>query len=175
MYPNKSFASSYKSPFPEICCVVLFVTFLGIAIVYFKYDVMVDARNEKLITRFARSNAIVSSLFPRAFQERLMTDGSSDSHGHKKGYGNLKSLMSAGNAGNSNGHDHSKPLADFFADVSICMADVVGFTAWSSVREPSQVFILLETLYAAFDENANARRIFKVETVGDCYVSQVSL
>ena len=50
-------------------------------------------------------------------------------------------------------------------------ADVEGFTAWSSVREPSQVFTLLETLYAAFDRVAVKRRVFKVETVGDCYVA----
>ena len=50
-------------------------------------------------------------------------------------------------------------------------ADVEGFTAWSSVREPSQVFTLLETLYAAFDRVALRRRVFKVETVGDCYVA----
>jgi class 3 adenylate cyclase len=50
-------------------------------------------------------------------------------------------------------------------------ADVEGFTAWSSVREPSQVFTLLETLYAAFDRVAVRRRVFKVETVGDCYVA----
>ena len=48
-------------------------------------------------------------------------------------------------------------------------ADIVGFTAWSSVREPSQVFKLLETLYSAFDAIAHRRRVFKVETVGDCY------
>jgi class 3 adenylate cyclase len=50
-------------------------------------------------------------------------------------------------------------------------ADIAGFTAWSSVREPSQIFILLETLYAAFDAIAKRRRIFKVETIGDCYVA----
>jgi class 3 adenylate cyclase len=50
-------------------------------------------------------------------------------------------------------------------------ADVEGFTAWSSIREPSQVFALLETLYAAFDRVAVRRRVFKVETVGDCYVA----
>ena len=50
-------------------------------------------------------------------------------------------------------------------------ADVEGFTAWSSVREPSQVFTLLETIYAAFDRVAQRRRVFKVETVGDCYVA----
>jgi hypothetical protein len=38
---------------------------------------------------------------------------------------------------------------------------IIGFTAWSSVREPSQVFSLLETLYHAFDEIAKRRRVFK--------------
>jgi class 3 adenylate cyclase len=54
-------------------------------------------------------------------------------------------------------------------------ADVVGFTAWSSVREPTHVFALLETLYAAFDAIARRRRIFKVETIGDCYVAVAGL
>jgi hypothetical protein len=43
--------------------------------------------------------------------------------------------------------------------------------AWSSTREPSQVFVLLETIYGHFDKVAKRRRVFKVETVGDCYVS----
>ena len=30
---------------------------------------------------------------------------------------------------------------------------------------------MLETLYAAFDAIAKRRRIFKVETIGDCYVA----
>jgi class 3 adenylate cyclase len=29
----------------------------------------------------------------------------------------------------------------------------------------------LETLYGAFDEIAKRRRIFKIETIGDCYVA----
>lgn len=39
------------------------------------------------------------------------------------------------------------------------------------MREPAQVFSLLETIYAAFDDIATRRRVFKVETIGDCYVS----
>ena len=38
-------------------------------------------------------------------------------------------------------------------------------------REPSQVFVLLENVYGAFDEIARKMRVFKVETVGDCYVA----
>ena len=39
------------------------------------------------------------------------------------------------------------------------------------MREPSQVFILLESVFKAFDELAQQYGIFKVETVGDCYVA----
>ena len=53
----------------------------------------------------------------------------------------------------------------------IVTADIAGFTAWASTREPAQVFRLLETIYGAFDEIARRRSIFKVETVGDCYVA----
>lgn len=65
----------------------------------------------------------------------------------------------------------SAPIADFFPAVTIMFADIVGFTSWSSARQPAQVFILLETIYHAFDEIAEVRRVFKVETVGDCYVA----
>ena len=37
------------------------------------------------------------------------------------------------------------------------------------MQEPKQVFILLETIFKSFDKIAHRRRVFKVETVGDCY------
>jgi len=40
--------------------------------------------------------------------------------------------------------------------------DIVGFTAWSSTREPAQIFTLLETIFSAFDEIASLRGVFKV-------------
>ena len=47
--------------------------------------------------------------------------------------------------------------------------DIAGFTAWSSTREPAQVFLLLQAVYQAFDNLAKRRRVFKVETIGDSY------
>jgi class 3 adenylate cyclase len=44
-----------------------------------------------------------------------------------------------------------------------------------SSRSPVQVFTLLETLYGAFDKIAKRRRVFKVETIGDCYVAATGL
>ena len=50
-------------------------------------------------------------------------------------------------------------------------ADLTGFTQWSASRDPTQVFTLLEVLYHSFDTIAKRRKVFKVETVGDCYVA----
>jgi class 3 adenylate cyclase len=68
-----------------------------------------------------------------------------------------------------------KPNAELYPETTILFADIVGFTAWSSVRDPSKVFTLLETLFQAFDSIARKRRIFKVETIGDCYVAVAGL
>ena len=43
--------------------------------------------------------------------------------------------------------DEDRPIADLFPETTIMFADIAGFTAWSSVREPSQVFTLLEKIY----------------------------
>jgi class 3 adenylate cyclase len=69
----------------------------------------------------------------------------------------------------------TKPIADLFPETTIMFADIAGFTAWSSTREPSQVFTLLEAIYADFDSIAKRRRVFKVEVVGDCYVAVAGL
>ena len=46
---------------------------------------------------------------------------------------------------------------------------IIGFTAWSSSREPRHVFELLESIFHTFDEIARKKEVFKVDTVGDCY------
>jgi len=69
----------------------------------------------------------------------------------------------------------AEPIADLFPHTTILFADIAGFTAWSSEREPYQVFTLLENLYRAFDKVANKLGVFKVETIGDCYVAVTGL
>jgi len=66
-------------------------------------------------------------------------------------------------------------LPDLFLNSSIFVADVMGFTAWSSAREPHQVFKLLETLYQTFDTVADKHKVYKVETVRDCYVAATGI
>ena len=57
---------------------------------------------------------------------------------------------------------HAKPIADLFPNTTVLVADIVGFTAWSSVREPALVFQLLQTIFYSFDKIAKQRGVFKV-------------
>eukprot|EP00523_Entomoneis_sp_CCMP467_P019712 CAMPEP_0168820572 /NCGR_PEP_ID=MMETSP0726-20121227/8918_1 /TAXON_ID=265536 /ORGANISM="Amphiprora sp., Strain CCMP467" /LENGTH=1298 /DNA_ID=CAMNT_0008873087 /DNA_START=52 /DNA_END=3948 /DNA_ORIENTATION=- len=94
----------------------------------------------------------------------------------------LKSFISSGSAlpedQMPNNHQVSvamEPIADLFPHTTIMFADIAGFTAWSSEREPSQVFTLLETIYRDMDKAAKKLNVFKVETVGDCYVAATGI
>lgn len=68
------------------------------------------------------------------------------------------------NSGDASNDLSSQPIADLFPNTTVLFADIAGFTAWSSQREPPQVFTLLETLYRSFDVIAKKLKVFKVET-----------
>ena len=46
----------------------------------------------------------------------------------------------------------------------------VGFTLWSSNRNPVDVLQLLELLFKEFDIVGLQTGVFKVSTIGDCYL-----
>ena len=53
--------------------------------------------------------------------------------------------------------------------------DIAGFTSWSSDRDPADVFRLLEELFKQFDDIATKLGVFKISTIGDCYLAVVGL
>jgi hypothetical protein len=132
-----------------------------------------------------QSTAIVSSLFPSNVRDRLFNE--TNSNGGNAAFQptkvRLKSFLSDEPSGfDSQGKGtvtsypyHSKPIADLFTDCTVFFGDIASFTAWSSAREPGQVFTLLETVYGAFDSIAARRGVFKVETIGDSYVATTGL
>jgi len=92
------------------------------------------------------------------------------------------------------------PIADLFPDTSIMFSDIVGkndmfdtvyllhvshvllnfvpwrftligFTKWSSEHSPAQVFQLLEQIFWEFDSLASLHNVFKLGTIGDCYIA----
>jgi class 3 adenylate cyclase len=157
------------------------IAFAVLAVTFVLYDRFVNKKNKKILQAAKESHAIISSLFPAQVRSRVFQNQSSKDEELECTPTNSNSEKTFAELHNGVGDTHgdfmynTKPIADLFPDATILFADIVGFTAWSSVREPTQVFILLETLFRAFDEIAKKRRVFKVETVGDCYVAVTGL
>ncbi|KAL3805981.1 hypothetical protein ACHAW5_006588 [Stephanodiscus triporus] len=66
---------------------------------------------------------------------------------------------------------NDEPIAELFHNTSIMFSDIVGFTKWSSERSPNEVFKLLEQIFWEFDDIAARLNIFKLGTIGDCYIA----
>lgn len=165
LYPTEEFESRYQSNKAIYYTVAVIFIFAFTSMVFILYDFFVGRRQRTVMERIMKQDKIVSDVFPTAIRERLY--GLQRGKSHDELMGPMDPLDFEGQTNNLN----EAPLADLFPNTTVMFADIAGFTAWSSAREPSQVFILLETIYGAFDKLAYRYGVFKVETVGDCYVA----
>ena len=62
-------------------------------------------------------------------------------------------------------------VTDNFVQVTVIYADIVGFTPWSSGREPEEIVNMLSSLFTKFDKSSVKHNVYKVHTIGDCYVA----
>ena len=191
VYPSGSMEEHYTSNNPIYFTLGAVLIFCFTSAVFLLYDWMVERRQKKVMTTAERTNAIVSSLFPSVVRDRIYPTEEIGRNRDRKtvfklanSKSRLKSFLSDGNtschsddtdAASGGAPAGAAPIAELFPDATVMFADVAGFTAWSSVREPSQVFLLLETIYGAFDAVARKRGVFKVETIGDSYVAVCGL
>jgi class 3 adenylate cyclase/NAD(P)-dependent dehydrogenase (short-subunit alcohol dehydrogenase family) len=61
-------------------------------------------------------------------------------------------------------------IADYFAEVTVLFADLVGFTPLSARLAPGQVVALLDAVFSTLDAIADRHELEKIKTIGDCYM-----
>lgn len=59
---------------------------------------------------------------------------------------------------------------ELYQNVTLLFADIVGFTAYSAGKKPRQVVQMLSSLFTNFDKECDRLNLFKLYTIGDCYV-----
>ncbi|CAB9500805.1 Receptor-type guanylate cyclase gcy [Seminavis robusta] len=160
VYPTDDYKESFESYNPAILTMTIAATFAVLMVLFGVYDRIVDHRQKQVLHKATKSTALVASLFPKQIRDQLLGEATGGGAGNFKGFEN---------------RDPNAPIADLYPHCTVFFCDIAGFTAWSSTREPAEVFELLQTLYGAFDEIAKKRKVFKVETIGDSYVAVTGL
>jgi Adenylate and Guanylate cyclase catalytic domain len=182
IYPSHEMLETFEIHNPYLCSGVVVLIFAFVSIVFIFYDLKVHRRQVLVLDSAIRSAAIVSSLFPAEVRDRLYPAAiGRKSRAPETAKGKLHSFLRDTQTSPGTGIENETnllggmPIAELYPETTVLFADIAGFTAWSSERHPTQVFHLLETVYAAFDAIAKSRGVFKVETIGDCYVAVVGL
>ncbi|CAJ1949207.1 unnamed protein product [Cylindrotheca closterium] len=176
IYPSQVMDDSFDSNRPYLYMFLVMGMFIVTCCTFFGYDFLHERRNKVVMTTARQTQKIVSSLFPAVVRDRLLEDvGEVFQRGSVVPSTPRVMLRSYLNEGEEAEIEDNKPIADLFPATTIMFADIAGFTAWSSLREPAQVFTLLETIYGQFDQMAKRQQVFKVETIGDCYVAVTGL
>eukprot|EP00980_Cylindrotheca_fusiformis_P000976 scaffold265_cov131-Cylindrotheca_fusiformis.AAC.11 len=171
IYPSETLEKKFETWNRAIYTSVVVVIFSFTVVVFLLYDFVVRRLQRKVMDRINKQDVIVANVFPSAIRDRL----------YEAQRNALQQNQMVGETEKRAGFDSEEgtlgaaPLADLFPNTSVVFADIAGFTAWSSAREPQQVFTLLENIYGGLDTIANQMAIFKVETVGDCYVAAAGL
>ena len=63
-----------------------------------------------------------------------------------------------------------KLIADYFDEVSVLFADLVGFTEFSAHKTPTQLVEILNGIFCEFDRLSESRGLEKIKTIGDAYM-----
>jgi hypothetical protein len=92
-----------------------------------------EAKEENDETGF--TSRLVSTLWPAKVRDRVKNEAK------KKLDSDQDDLVKSFDDGI--GIYKTRPIAEFFPQATVMFADIAGFTAWSSTREPFQVFTLV--------------------------------
>jgi uncharacterized membrane protein len=68
------------------------------------------------------------------------------------------------------GIKNDQRVVDQLDNVTLLYTDMVGFTEFSKNHPPSEVVSLLSRLFSRFDQLCEQFGVYKVHTIGDCYV-----
>jgi len=167
VYPSREFRNSFGEVSAQDHAITVACVFAVAIALFVVYDYYVAKRQKIVLERAVKATSVVSTLFPANIREHVINDGTHDRS--KKGIGGDPCPGSTTQGSLSN----PAPLATKYSDCTVCFAELVGFTNWSSTRHPEQVFELLEAIFKEFDAVAERRGVFKVETIGDCYMAVV--
>lgn len=124
-----------------------------------------------VVARLKSINALLMDIIPRQVAEVLLKKGAATigtNHGIYSDNFATSKLFDVD-------ADHKIVYAKVHASVTVLFADIVGFTSMARECEPSTVMTMLNDLFCGFDDATLESQVYKVETIGDCYMAATGL
>ncbi len=83
IYPSAEYEDKYKTTVPGTYVLIIVTVFVGVCLLFVVYDTLVERRQHRAVESAAKSNALIKSLFPATFRDRLLQN--STGHSYAKG------------------------------------------------------------------------------------------
>ena len=177
VYPTSDMENHYVTSRPIWYTFGVIMAFVCTSCAFLLYDYLVRRREEYVTQSAEKHERLVSSLFPKNVRSQVLYLAAQDEQTNNSINRVMKRSKATAVVLDSTKRSSiinvfgSEPIAELYPEATVLFADIAGFTAWSSLRDPTEVFTLLESVYHSFDTLAQNHNIFKVETIGDCYVA----
>lgn len=142
VYPSQMTRDSYETDRPVHYTIGVACVFAFTILVFLSYDFLVERRQRFLADQAERTHAIVATMFPKIVRDRLFDETDNKSRTGIKKFVSQQSSKTL----QPTAPKEDTPIADLFTNATVMFGDIAGFTAWSSTRQPTDVFILLEAL-----------------------------
>jgi len=124
VYASKELEDAYVSIMPIVYTIGTILIFLLTSALFIMYDRLVERRQRMILEEAEKSGAIVSSLFPKAFRDRLM-EAQEVEHGKPSAKKRLNTFMNSTQDHNSGAKmDNYDPIADQYDDCKVLFADI---------------------------------------------------
>jgi hypothetical protein len=128
VYPTQGFYDQYINSNPTTYAIFCGAIFFFTTMVFVFYDVVVHARQAKVMKAATRTNNLVATLFPKEFRDRIYEAHESKQKGRNSG-SLLPSKMKmqdflAGDEVSQGSLTNSEPIADLFPHATVLFLDI---------------------------------------------------
>jgi hypothetical protein len=129
IYPTSDLIASYKSMRPTLFTCIIGCIFFIMALTFYMFNRYIQRRNEKVVLAAAKSNAIVSNIFPSTVRDRLFQSDSAAGFAtdtHVAASTGIKAFLKAGQQSREVEESNSllyqtQPIADLFPKVCVTL------------------------------------------------------
>lgn len=131
VYPTSSFEDSFHTARPVALMAAVGAVFILVILSFFALDFFQTKRNDKVLATAAKTSAVVTSLFPAGFRDRILQDAlNADAPGHSTSRffashnQRIKNFVDRIDEGDDSclPGKVSKPIADFFPEVTVMVS-----------------------------------------------------